>query len=118
MTLHGEGETPQVVIARLHNDSGLQPERTVLAWGRTMMSLFVVSAVFIRWLSYYGWWILALITLAGLAGLGIYASQRRRYRRQSSGIAAERIHADAAAVLWSTAVVLALGGLGIAVVAM
>jgi hypothetical protein len=102
---------------RLHEDPGLQPERTVMAWGRTMMSLFVVSAVFVRWLPYYGWWMVALIAVAGAAAAGIYATQRRRYAEQSRGIVRGRIRADAAAVAWTATAVLALGTLGIAVVA-
>ena len=30
-------------------DAGLQPERTIFAWNRTMVSFLVVSAVFLRW---------------------------------------------------------------------
>ena len=88
-----------------------------MAWGRTMMALFVASAVFIRWLPYYGWWMVALIAVSGATALGIYLTQRRRYDAQSRGIAAGRIRADAGAAAWTTAAVLVLGALGIAVVA-
>jgi hypothetical protein len=85
--------------SRLHDDPGLQPERTVMAWGRTMLSLFVASAVFLRWLPHYGPAIVVLVLLSGLAATGIYASQQRRYRTGAEGINAGRIEADIVAVL-------------------
>ena len=95
--------------ARLHNDPGLQPERTVMAWGRTMLSLFVASAVFLRWLPHYGPVIMVLVLLSGLAATGIYASQQRRYRAGSEGISAGRIEADVVAVVSTGASVVVLG---------
>ena len=99
--------------ARLHDDPGLQPERTVMAWGRTMLSLFVASAVFLRWLPHYGPAIVALVLLSGLAATGIYASQQRRYRSGSEGISSGRVEADIVAVLSTGASVVALGVLAI-----
>lgn len=88
-----------------------------MAWGRTMMSMFVITAVFIRWMRYYGWWMIALIAISGVTSLGIYATQRRRYREQARGIVQGRVRADAAAVVWTTAAVVTLSVLGIIVVA-
>ncbi|MFB0833668.1 DUF202 domain-containing protein [Arthrobacter halodurans] len=100
---------------RPHGDAGLQPERTVMAWGRTMVSFLVASAVFLRWLPHYGPAIAVLVGLATAAALGIYATQRRRYARHAAGIQAGALRADVAAVLWTTGLLLALGATGLLV---
>lgn len=102
--------------AALHQDPGLQPERTSLAWGRTMMALITVSAIFLRWLPLHGFPVLALFTVSVASAGTIYFTQRRRYRASSHGISTGRLGADAAAVLWTTTACLALGCFGIAVV--
>lgn len=99
--------------AALHADPGLQPERTVLSWGRTMMLFALVGAVFLRWLPHYGFWTLGLTLSCAVVAGGIYATQRRRYARQSRGIAAEQVEADVAAVLVTTLATLVLGVLGV-----
>lgn len=101
---------------RAHQDPGLQPERTVMSWGRTTLSLCVAGAIFLRWTPHYGVGALLMVLVAvGLAG-GIYLSQRRRYAVRAMGLAAERIHADVAAVFWMSASVLVIGTLGLVVV--
>jgi hypothetical protein len=99
-----------------HGDPGLQPERTTLAWGRTMMALATVSAIFLRWLPHHGFPILLLFAVSSGAALAIYLTQRRRYLASSHGIVHERADADAPAVLWTAFAGVALGALGIAVV--
>lgn len=99
-----------------HEDPGLQPERTILSWGRTTLSLFVVGAVFLRWLPHYGMPILLLVLVSAGGALAIYATQRRRYGRRARGIAEERLEADAAAVFWTAGAVMVLGVLALAVV--
>lgn len=99
-----------------HGDPGLQPERTTLAWGRTMMALATVSAFFLRWLPTHGLPILLLFAVSAAAALAIYLTQRGRYSASSHGIAGERVEADVAAVLWTAFAGVALGILGIGVV--
>lgn len=99
-----------------HGDPGLQPERTALAWGRTMLALVTASAFFLRWLPVYGLPILMLPAISGGAALAIYLTQRRRYRARSHGLAGESIEADLPAVLWTALAGVVLGGLGIVVV--
>ncbi|WP_427008724.1 DUF202 domain-containing protein [Pseudarthrobacter sp. H2] len=99
-----------------HEDPGLQPERTTLAWGRTMMALVSVSAIFLRWLPHHGLPILLLVAISAAAAGAIYLTQRRRYSSSSRGIAQECFEADASAVLWTAFAGVALGGLGIVVV--
>ncbi|GAA3324998.1 DUF202 domain-containing protein [Paeniglutamicibacter sulfureus] len=100
----------------LHLDPGLQPERTVMSWGRTTLSLCVAALVFLRWLPHYGVGILAMIVLALLAAGSIYATQRHRYTVASHGIKSERLRADVVAILAMSIAVLSLGVVGILVV--
>ncbi len=101
--------------APTHQDPGLQPERTVLSWGRTTMSLFAAALVFLRWLPHYGLWILVLIGVAGTVALGIYATQRGRYSARVWGIATERFHSDVGAIFWLSGSVLLMGILGLVI---
>jgi uncharacterized membrane protein YidH (DUF202 family) len=96
-----------------HQDPGLQPERTTLAWGRTALALFAAGLLFLRWLPYYGPWILLLIVLTGSLAVGIYLTQRRRYSSRVTGIAAERFPADVHAILWTSGAVLLTGVLSL-----
>lgn len=93
----------------LHSDPGLQPERTVMAWGRTLLALLTVSAIFLRWLPTHGPFVLALISMAVVAAAWIFATQRIRYRRTSHGINAEHINANVPAVFSLSATVVLLG---------
>lgn len=100
----------------VHQDPGLQPERTTLAWGRTMASLVTVSGIFLRWLSHYGLPIALLCGISVSAAGAIWLAQRRRYGSSTHGITQEHISADTSAVLWTAFAGISLGGLGIAVV--
>lgn len=102
--------------ARGHEDPGLQPERTSLAWGRTMMALVTVSAIFLRWLPHHGLPILLLFAVSTTAAGVIYFTQRRRYSTSTAGITHETVDADTSAVLWTASASVALGALGILVV--
>ncbi|MDQ0632483.1 putative membrane protein YfcA [Arthrobacter pascens] len=99
-----------------HGDPGLQPERTTLAWGRTMMTLVTVSALFLRWLPHHGLPILMLFAVSTTAAGAIYLTQRRRYRASTQGITRENVDADTSAVLWTAFAGIILGALGIGVV--
>lgn len=92
------------------SDPGLQPERTVFAWNRTMVSFLVVSAVFLRWLPHYGMGMILLIAVSSSMAMGILVSQRARYRRMALGVKQERVQADVVAVLMTTLALCALGG--------
>jgi uncharacterized membrane protein YfcA len=99
-----------------HGDPGLQPERTTLAWGRTLLALVTASALFLRWLPQHGLPILLLLAVSAAAALAIYATQRRRYSARSRGLSSEKLDADITAVMWTAFAGVALGGLGIGVV--
>ncbi|MHA7275323.1 DUF202 domain-containing protein [Arthrobacter sp. Hz1] len=94
-------------------DTGLQPERTSLAWGRTLLALVICGVLFVRWVPQHGWFALILITALLAAALGIYVSQRVRYRRSLKGMGSGVLAADVAAVLVTSAVVMAVGAAGI-----
>ncbi|TLM81871.1 DUF202 domain-containing protein [Pseudarthrobacter sp. NamE5] len=100
----------------MHGDPGLQPERTTLAWGRTMLALVTVSAIFLRWLPQHGLPILLLFAVSAGAAAAIYFTQRRRYRARSRGIRKENVDADITAVLWTAFAGVVLGGLGVGIV--
>src|SRR6476661_5167936 len=97
----------------LDGDPGLQPERTALAWGRTVLTLIAASAVCLRWLPDQGPFVLAMFGLTVAAGAGIYVTQRRRYRRSVAGIRAGHLSPDIAAVFWTAGACVALGALGV-----
>jgi len=63
-------------------DQGLQPERTFLAWQRTVLALGVACAVAVRFTApHFG----AVAVVAGIGGMGLalaaYIGVRFRYRR-------------------------------------
>lgn len=97
-------------------DAGLQPERTVLSWGRTLLAVGVVGAGFLRWLPHFGWWVVLLTVLAWVIAAAIHATQRRRYGRHSRGVRHESLSADPVAVLSTAAAVAGLSLAGIAIV--
>lgn len=92
------------------SDPGLQPERTVFAWNRAMVSFLVVSAVFLRWLPHYGIGMILLIAVSSSMALGILLSQRARYRRMALWVKHEKVQADVVAALMTTLALCALGG--------
>ncbi|WP_238147666.1 DUF202 domain-containing protein [Rothia uropygioeca] len=97
-------------------DPGLQPERTALAWGRTLLAVGVVGAGFLRWLPHFGWWVVLLALLAWLVSLSIYGTQRRRYRRQSRGVRHGSLSAAPVAVLGTGAAVACLCVIGVVII--
>ncbi|WP_309126390.1 DUF202 domain-containing protein [Kocuria sp.] len=99
-----------------HRDPGLQPERTTMAWGRTMLTFVVVAALFLRWVPRHGPFVLVLLLLAVLTAAAVCLTQRRRYARSARGIARDEPTPEVGAVLATAAAVLVLGALGLWVV--
>ncbi|ALC04620.1 putative membrane protein [Corynebacterium deserti GIMN1.010] len=100
-------------MSRLHEDPGLQPERTILAWNRTTVSLAVCSAILLRWTPHYG--AATLIPVLGLIGLAVFilVTQRMRYERQALGIATNKVPANIIGVVSLSLTMLAFGVAGI-----
>jgi uncharacterized membrane protein YidH (DUF202 family) len=99
-----------------HEDPGLQPERTILAWARTVLALITAAAICLRWVTHHGMFVLTLFAMAVGTGAVIYLSQRARYARSCRGITEETVAADAAGVLGLATATAVLGVLGLYVV--
>lgn len=97
-----------------HSDSGLQPERTLLAWHRTLLAMLVCSGLFLRWAPAHGW-LAALPVVLALATLGcIRLTLQRRYQASVRGLRDERLQAGVGAALLLGACVSLMSLLGIA----
>lgn len=96
-----------------HSDSGLQPERTDLAWERTTMSMVVAAAVFLRWMPHHGWFAGTLIAAAILTAAVVSLTRKRRFHRATTGINQEHMTPNLASVgiVASSVVILALLGI-------
>lgn len=77
-------------IADWHTDPGLQPERTVMSWGRTAFLLALVASLGIRWSTHFAWLSLVIALGAGVVATSILCTQSRRYRRQCAQNAPDR----------------------------
>lgn len=99
-----------------HEDPGLQPERTTMAWGRTVLTLITAAAICLRWISHHGPFVLALFAVAVITSTAIYLTQRARYTRSSNGITAERVAPEGLGILGLAAATIVLGSLSVYVV--
>jgi len=70
-------------------DPGLQPERTALAWTRTMIALCAVALLVLRLTDRLGPAATAIVAVVAVAGLAFTAGGRRRYRSAIAAIDAE-----------------------------
>lgn len=102
--------------ARPHPDLGLQPERTSLAWSRTLLSLMVAGAFQLRWVGAYGPVVVGLCVVLAAGALWIFQTQRRRYLRATKGLREEQGVANLYSVLVLTGIVLLVGVVAVVLV--
>lgn len=95
-----------------HDDPGLQPERTLLAWRRTLLTLMVCCILFLRWIPHFGLWALMPTIGALMACLLVQIGLNARYRKSTKGMCVERIPAPLREV-----VVLGLTVIGLSLIA-
>lgn len=96
-----------------HQDPGLQPERTVMSWGRTGLATSIVALLLIRWYPSVGPVVFIPVGIAILGAGLIQVSQRRRYQVQAAGIANEQVASDFWAVLWMTVMAVLIATTGV-----
>lgn len=101
---------------RLHTDPGLQPERTILSWARTVVSLMIVSTILLRWSSAFPALIYVVITAMFGVAITIYFTQRRRYTRAGMGIKQERLSPNVESVLLLTGAMITFGMVSLGIV--
>lgn len=95
-------------------DAGLQPERTALAWTRTALAMMVGSMTLLRWSEAYPALVTAATVLLGALGLSIIVLNRPIYRSQAEALSEEHAPPNTAPVFLTTAMMLVLGGIGLA----
>lgn len=100
----------------IHEDPGLQPERTTLAWTRTTVSFAVAAAILLRWLPHYGVLVIALILLMAGIAAGIYFSQSTRHRASVQGLRSGRIRPQVGPIIAMTAGMVVFGVSGIVLI--
>jgi uncharacterized membrane protein YidH (DUF202 family) len=96
-----------------HDDPGLQPERTLLAWRRTLLTLIVVCTIFLRWIPHFGLITLVPVILSLIASLLIQIALNARYRKSARGLKDEHVPAPLreVVVLGGTVIVLSVVGI-------
>ncbi|NNG20367.1 DUF202 domain-containing protein [Naumannella sp. ID2617S] len=97
------------MTVQLHQDPGLQPERTNLAWSRTGMALVLVGLLHLRFVGHFGPVVLPVLGIVGVVALVTSMTGRRRYRRRVRGIREESLQPAARSVLLLGGSVLLLG---------
>jgi uncharacterized membrane protein YidH (DUF202 family) len=69
-----------------HADDGLQPERTLLAWRRTILALVVCCCMYLRWVPHHHWFAALPAALCLLLAGATWLRLRRRYHHLVRGL--------------------------------
>lgn len=97
-----------IAVMQRHPDPGLQPERTTMAWTRTLVSFLVVAGLSMRVsASVHEIAFLLITVIAMMAALNITVRQAGRYERSNTGLVEEKIRPQVwSVIVMSTAVTL------------
>lgn len=97
------------------DDPGLQPERTELAWQRTMISFVAAALLLTRWAGHLGGLVVAMVAVACFGAGYILLQTHRRTRVIAPTFPARPVPVAVRQVLLVTLLTVALGVLGLAV---
>ena len=89
-----------------HPDPGLQPERTTMAWTRTLVSFLVVAGASLRVsASVHDAAFIVIAVIAMTVALNIMVRQSGRYRRSNAGLVQEKVKPQVLSVMVMSAAV-------------
>jgi uncharacterized membrane protein YidH (DUF202 family) len=97
------------------DDPGLQPERTELAWQRTMISFVAAALLLTRWAGHFGGLVVAMVALACVGAGYILLEAHRRTRLIAPSVPHRPVPVAVRQVISVTLLALTLGALGLAI---
>lgn len=100
----------------VRDDPGLQPERTELAWQRTMISFVAAALLLMRWVGRFGGLVVVMVSIACIAAACVLVWARRRTRHIAPAFPGAAVPVAALEVLVITGLTLLLGALGLGLV--
>jgi uncharacterized membrane protein YidH (DUF202 family) len=100
----------------VRDDPGLQPERTELAWQRTMISFVGAALLLMRWVDRFGGAVVAMVSIACVAAAYILVRARHRTRYVAPSFPDAPVPVAAFEVLVLTGLTLLLGVVGLGLV--
>lgn len=97
-------------------DPGLQPERTTLAWNRTLMAFVIVAAFFLRWGNEHGVVVVILFGAALTVAIAIWVTQRHRHGHSVQTMRSPQTRTRVAPAIALGSAVVLLGAAGLVVI--
>lgn len=94
-------------------DPGLQPERTELAWQRTMISFVAAAMLLLRFTDHFGTVVVTMAVVAGVVAAYVVLRMRQRTRQLAATFPEAPVPVAVGEVLVLTAAALLLGALGL-----